>query len=122
MINLEKKLDLINSEGTILGLFISKNNKYFLGSKMIDSSETIYFRVSDHEIRMYINGHITLHELYGFSDNFFIVTISGSNEKTYIFDQYKCELTFGNMCYDQIQKDMKPSTGLDEFNFNTDED
>lgn len=120
--NLKKKLDLINSEGTILGLYLSKNNEYFLGSSITDSNETIYFKVSDHELRMYVNGHITLHELYGFSDNFFIVTKSGSVEKTYIFDQYKCSLTFGSLCYDEIQKDMKPTRGLDEFSFNVDEE
>lgn len=122
MKNLKKILDLINSEGTILGLHISQNKKYFIGSKSKDSLETIYFNVTDHELKMYVNGHITLHELYGFSDNYFIVTKTGDEEKTYIFDQYSCNLTFGDLCYDQINNDMKPTTGLDKFSFNVDEE
>ena len=120
--NLEKTLDLINSEGTILGLYLSKNKKYFLGSKTTDSLETIYFKVTDHELKMYINGYITLNELYGFSDNIFIVTKSGRDKKTYIFDQYSCNLTYGDLSYDQINIDMKPIIGLDEFSFNVDEE
>lgn len=115
--NLKKQLDLINSEGTILGLYHSIDNEIFVSSLMNDSDETIYFKVDDHEIRMYVNGYITLQELYNFSNNFFIVTKSGKVKKTYLFEQYECSLKFGNLCYDEISREMKPSNGLDKFNF-----
>lgn len=114
---LNKKLDLINSEGTILGLYHSNHNEVFLSSLMNDSDETIYFKVDDHEIRMYVNGYITLQELYNFSNNLFIVTKSGKVKKTYLFEQYECSLKFGNLSYDEISKEMKPPRGLDKFNF-----
>jgi len=79
--DLNKQLDLINSEGTILGLYHSTTNEIFLSSLMSDSDETIYFKVDDHEIRMYVNGYITLQELYNFSRNLFIVTKTGRVKK-----------------------------------------
>ena len=115
--NLKKHLDLINSEGTILGLYHSIDNEIFVSSLMNDSDETIYFKVDDHELRMYVNGYITLQELYNFSNNFFIVTKSGKVKKTYLFEQYECSLKFGNLVYDEISRKMKPSNGLDKFNF-----
>ena len=115
--NLKKQLDLINSEGTILGLYHSTNGEIFLSSLMDDTEETIYFKVDDHETKMYVNGYITLQELYNFSNNFFIVTKSGKVKKTYLFKQYECSLKFGNLTYDKISTEMKPTSGLDKFNF-----
>ena len=117
--DLDKQLDLINSEGTILGLYHSKKNELFLGSLLSNSNETIFFIVDDHDIRMYINGYITLNELYRFSKNFFVVTKSGRLKKTYLFEQYECDLQYGDLCYDQLDSNMKPEKGLEKFTFNT---
>ena len=43
-------------------------------------------------------------------------------DQTYMFDQYSCNLTYGDLSYDQINIDMKPIIGLDEFSFNVDEE
>lgn len=117
--DLDKQLDLINSEGTILGLYHSKKNELFLGSLLSNSNETIFFNVDDHDIRMYINGYITLNELYRFSKNFFVVTKLGRLKKTYLFEQYECDLQYGDLCYDQLDSNMKPEKGLEKFTFNT---
>ena len=117
--DLDKQLDLINSEGTILGLYRSKENEIFLGSLLSNSDETIFFNVDHHETTMYINGYITLNELYRFSNNFFVVTKRGRVKKTYLFEQYECDLQYGELCYDQIDPNMKPEKGLEKFTFNT---
>ena len=44
--DLDKQLDLINSEGTILGLYRSKKNEFFLSSLLSNSNETIFFNVT----------------------------------------------------------------------------
>lgn len=115
--NLKKQIDFINSEGTILSLYNSKNKEYYLSSLINESVDTIYFKVEYYEIRMYVNGYITLNELYNFSDNLFIFVNSGNSRKTYFFKQYECSLTFGDMYYDEINEDMKPKKGLEKYIF-----
>ena len=61
--SLKKVDDLINSEGSILGLYIREDN-YYLGSYLTDKSGILYYSTNKIDLTDYINSKIKLIDLY----------------------------------------------------------
>jgi len=118
MINLrrlKKKIDLINSEGTILSILLDPKDNIVIMGLIENTLEEVYFNVNIGDIKMYVSSYITLNDLFHSRDCYFLKTKNAGEIKTYFSEDYKCELSFGNHFYDNISESLKPQNGLDEF-------
>ncbi len=67
--HLKKEDDILNSEGTILGLY-SCGTKHYLSSHLNDGSGTLYYRTNWDLLKKYMGSEILLKELFLKSDKF----------------------------------------------------
>lgn len=103
---IEKLDDLINSEGTILGLY-KYNNQYYLGSYLSDSSGTLYYSVSKKDLQRYIDSKIKLKELYLLSEDFIVIRKYRSDYKYYLQKDMIELITFSEMYFNEIDVSMR---------------
>ena len=96
-----KQEDIINSEGTILGLY-NLNSSLYLGSLLKDGSGMIYYSTNNDLLRKYLNSEIRLDQLYGESEDL-IVTRMYRNETVSFLKQ---DLTDLIECGDQYYKEI----------------
>ena len=61
--NLKKLDDILNSEGTILGLY-KYNDKHYLGSYLKNKSGTVYYSVNEPMLTRYFNNELRLQEVF----------------------------------------------------------
>lgn len=61
--NLKKVVDVLNSEGTILGLY-KLNDEWYLASHLQGVDGNVYYTVQRDRFYDYLNGELTLRELY----------------------------------------------------------
>ena len=81
---LQKISDILNSEGSILGLYTDSRNKLYLGSFLQDGSGVIYYSVNLDTLKDYLQSKLTLAELYIKSQSFLIKHKFRKEEKTYL--------------------------------------
>lgn len=65
---LQKIDDILNSEGTILGLHIY-NDKLYFSSYLTDKSGTVYYSVDESILTQYFNNQLRLQEVFLASEN-----------------------------------------------------
>ena len=68
---LEKITDILNSEGTILGLY-NLDKKLYLSSFLTDHTGEIYYSTTKEKLLQYLRSKIMLQELYLESDDIFV--------------------------------------------------
>ena len=68
---LKKEDDLLNSEGTILGLY-KLDTKLYLGSYLKDGSGMVYYSTELSLLKKYFNSEIRLNQLYSESEDFIV--------------------------------------------------
>ena len=73
--------DILNSEGTILGLYKKKSGDLFLSSYLKDGSGEIFYATDRETLKKYFDCVIKLKEVY-LNSNDFIVTRKFRNETT----------------------------------------
>jgi len=110
MINLkdiEKELDILNSEGTILCLYKDSLNNLYLKSFLKNGSGNVFFSVSINYLKDYLNSKITLRELYNNSKFFLVKFIFRNENKTYLKEEFIDSLQCGSDYYKDIPESMK---------------
>ena len=103
---LTKQHEILNSEGTILGLY-NIAAQIYLGSYLKDGSGMVYYATTTDLLRKYFNSEIELRHLYSESEDF-IVTRKFRNEtdsflKNDLTDLIQC----GDKLYLEIPDSMK---------------
>ena len=112
---LKKKIDLINSEGAILSILLDPKDNVIIMGLIEKTLEEVYFNVNTGDVNMYVSSYITLNDLFHSRVSFFVKTKKAGEIKTYLSKDYECELSFGNLYYDEISESLKPQNGLDDF-------
>lgn len=110
-----KKIDeILNSEGTILGLH-SLNKKLYLSSFLKDGSGTVYYATTKDNLIQYLNGNITLKELYNSSDDFMVVRISGKEMASHLKKDFADVLQCGDQYFSELQDSMRNLKIIDKI-------
>jgi len=68
---LKKIADILNSEGTILGLY-QLHKQLFLGSFLSDKTGMVYYLTTRESLNQYLNGEKTLGQVYLDSEDFIV--------------------------------------------------
>ena len=103
---LKKVDDILNSEGTILGLYKIEND-YLLGSFLKDHSGMVYYLTSLTALKKYLNSEIILKQVYLESEDF-IVSRQYKKETVLFVKQDLVELIqFGDKLFSQIESSMR---------------
>ena len=103
---LKKIDDILNSEGTILGLY-QISNEYILGSFLSDKSGMVYYSTNLETLKKYLKSEINLKQVYVDSEDF-IVTKKHRHEKVYYLKQDLTELIqCGDNLYFELSESMK---------------
>lgn len=102
-----KVVDIIYSEGMILGLFKNKSDELFLCSHLKDGSGEIYYSSKKEVLKKYFNSEINLDQVY-LESNDFIITLKFRMETTSFLKQdMVAMITFGNKFYLEISESMR---------------
>jgi hypothetical protein len=104
--SLKKVDDLINSEGSILGLYISEDN-YYLGSYLTDKSGTLYYSTNKIDLTDYINSKIKLIDLYNKSEDFIVQRKFRSEKHSFLKDDMAQLIKFSDNFYKDIPDSMR---------------
>jgi hypothetical protein len=110
---LKKTCDILNLEGTILALY-KFDDIWCLSSYLKDKSGYIYFRISNTNLRSYINSEFTLEQLFSESDDFMVVKSFRKEAATYIKSDFVGCLQFGEILYSNISSSLK-SVDINSF-------
>jgi hypothetical protein len=112
---LQKVGDILNSEGTILGLFIQKSGNLFLSSYLKDGSGEIYYSTNKEILKKYFNSEMKLKQVY-LNSNDLIVTRKFRNETTYYIKQdFACMIQCGDNLFSEISNSMRNDKLAREF-------
>ncbi|MDP3667805.1 MAG: hypothetical protein Q8R50_14070 [Sediminibacterium sp.] len=106
-INKLKKIDdILNSEGTVLGLY-QIANEYVLSSFLSDKSGVVYYSTNLETLKKYLTSEINLKLVYIDSEDF-IVTKKYRHEKvSYIKQDLADLIQCGDKLYSEISESMK---------------
>lgn len=110
---LRKVGELLNSEGTILGVYLNNRREYYLSSFLIKSMGTIYYSSTKEDIEQFINSKIRLKELFLKSNDLIVVNKKRDNQVSYIKEDMS-ELLWDGNCY---FKDFPNGVRNDDFHF-----
>jgi hypothetical protein len=104
--SLKKVDDLINSEGSILGLYIREDN-YYLGSYLTDISGTLYYSTNKNDLTDYINSKIKLIDLYNKSEDFIVQLKFRSEQHSFLKEDMAQLIKFSDNFYKDIPDSMR---------------
>jgi len=105
--NLKKELDILNSEGTILGLYSDPKNNLFLGSFLKDGTGTVFYSVDLDLLKSFSQSEMILSDLYIKSKSFLIKHKFRKEVKTYLKEDFLDSLQCGADFYKDIPESMK---------------
>jgi hypothetical protein len=112
---LQKVGDILNSEGTILGLFKQKSGNLFLSSYLKDGSGEIYYSTDKETLKKYFNSVIKLKQVY-LDSNDFVVTRKFRNETTSFIKQDLADMIqCGDNLFSEISNSMRNDILANEF-------
>lgn len=113
--DLKKITDLINSEGTILGLLKDKKSKLFLCSFLKNSEGTVYYSTTKKMLNDYLLGKLKTKELF-LKSNSFLVTVKNKNSsKVYIKESIAAEIQCSEIYYTELPKSMTIEKPFDKI-------
>lgn len=113
--NLKKISDILNSEGTILGLYIDTRTNLYLGSFLKDGSGTIFYTVDLTQLKAYLQSKMPLADLYKRSSSFLVQHKFRKETKTYLKQDFLESLQCGNDYYKDISESMKSKDIEDKY-------
>lgn len=103
---LNKQDDILNSEGTILGLY-NIGSQIYLGSYLKDGSGIVYYSTTNDILKQYLRSEIRLQELYYESEDF-IVSRKFRKETVLFLKQDLSDLIqCGDKLYSELPDSMK---------------
>ena len=105
--NLKKIIDVLNAEGTILALHEDPDNNLYLSSFLKDGSGTIYYSITEKQLKHYLHSKLTLNELYQQSPSFLVKYIFQKEVKTFLKQDFLNSLQCGNDYYKNLPKSMR---------------
>lgn len=104
---MENKFDILNSEGSILGLYIDENDKYYFSSFLEDGSGTIFYEVSLDLIYKYFNSILNLKQVVQKSSDFIVRHKYKNEEKSFLKDDLIDKIQSLNTFYNDKSNSMK---------------
>lgn len=109
IININKLIkidDILNSEGSILGLY-RINNDLYLGSYLSNKSGVAYYSIEKTVLKMYLNSVLNLKNVYLASDDFIVTTKFRKETTTYIKEDLVDLILFSELLYSEISDSLK---------------
>ncbi len=109
IINIDKIVkidDILNSEGSILGLY-RINNDLYLGSYLTNKSGIVYFSTEKPVLKKYLNSEINLKNVYLASEDFIVTTKFRKETTTYIKEDLIDFIQFSKLLYSEISNSLK---------------
>lgn len=106
---MKKLVDIINSEGTILGLYQSSSSskEFYFGSILKDGSGRIFYRVTKKMIKDYHESNITLISVLDKSPDLVVENRFREKSLSYLKDDVKHLIQSGGKFYEEINENMK---------------
>ncbi len=114
---LKKIDDILNSEGSILGLY-KKNNQLFLASYLTDKTGMVYYSTSKEALNQYLNNKITLGQVYLESEDFIVSRNFRSDTVTYLKQDLSDKIQCGDKYYNELSDGLKNLNIQDQINSN----
>jgi hypothetical protein len=102
---LNKKGELLNSEGPILTVYENKND-YYLASHVSDGSGTIFYSVELDNLKKYLRSEITLKELYLLSADVLILNKFRDVETVHTKEDFVNRIQCGAKLFREFSDDM----------------
>jgi hypothetical protein len=103
----KKEIDILNSEGSILGFYCDKKYNPHFGPFLKDGIGTIFYSVSEIQIKDYLKSKLTLKELFANSKSFLIKHKFRKEVKTYLKEDFLEIIQHGNDFYKDIPNSTK---------------
>lgn len=99
--------DILNSEGTILGLYQNDENEFYFGAILKDGSGRIFFKVSKDQLFDYYHSKLTLVDVLNNSGDFIVKHMFREESKAYLKEDVIELLQGGNRFYNSYNNSMK---------------
>ena len=115
-VNLKKIEDIINSEGSIVSIHRDPKNNFFIGAKMDNEEGMVYFDTDKSKLKKYLNSVITLNKLFELKTNYFLKTKTGSVIKTFIGEDFKCNLIYGKILFKSLPNEIRVKSKVNLLN------
>jgi hypothetical protein len=112
---LKKVDDILNSEGTILGLYKQKNGNLFLSSYLKDGSGDVFYSTDKEILKKYFNAEMTLKQVYLESDDFLVSRKFRSETATFLKDDFNDRIQCGDSLFSELSRDMRNDKLASEF-------
>lgn len=112
---LKKIIDLINSEGTILGLLKDKKSKLYLCSFLINGEGTVYYSTTKKTLNDYLLGKLKTKELFLKSNSFLVTIKNKNNSKVYIKENIGAKIQCSEKYYTELPKSMTVENPCDNI-------
>lgn len=112
---LQKVGDILNSEGTILGLFKQKSGNLCLSSYLKDGSGEIYYSTDKETLKKYFNSEISLKQVYIESEDFLVSRKFRKETETFIKEDLTDLLQCGDNLFSEISNSMRNDKLAREF-------
>lgn len=112
---LKKLTDILNSEGTILGLY-QIDNELFLGSFLTDKTGMVYYSTNKEILNHYVNGEITLSQVYLDSEDFIVSRKFRNDTVAYLKQDLADKIQCGDKYYNELSDGMKNPNIQDQIN------
>ena len=112
---LKKDFSILNSEGDILRLYIDNKNNYYFGSRLINNEGTIFYPVTEEQIKDYVNSNILLRDVFLQSDTDEVKILFKKAVKTALKQEYVDLIDSGNQLYFAFHSDLKKNEFEEKF-------
>jgi hypothetical protein len=103
---LKKIDDILNSEGTILGLY-QIGNEYILGSFLSDKSGVVYYSTNLETLKKYLTSEINLKQVYLDSEDFIVTKKNRRETISYLKKDLADLIQCGDKLYSEISESLK---------------
>lgn len=103
---LKKIEDILNSEGSILGVY-QIGDKLYLGSYLTNKSGIVYYSIEKAVLKMYLNSVINLKNVYLASEDFIVTTKFRKETTSYIKEDLVDFIQFSELLYSEIPDSLK---------------
>ena len=103
---LQKIGDILNAEGTILGIF-QRDKQYMLCSSLSDKSGIVYYSTNLEILKKYFNSEINLKHVYFDAGNYIVTRKIRQEIFSHIKSDFEDIIQCGDKLYCEISESMK---------------
>lgn len=105
--NLKPVLDILNSEGCILGLKTDPKGNLYLSSFLKDGSGSVFYSTNLQELKAFLESNLTIKDMYLKSPDFLVKHKLRYDVKTFLKEDFQNDLQCGSDLYKDIPESMK---------------